>query len=267
LSLLAAAHRTEVHPAEPDAQRMLEGRGTTTLAYNAQGVVDQQSGLLVASDVCADASDNAQLPGLLAATAATLSRAADTTVADGGFFSGETLAAAEDAGQTVLVNDRSMTGTQQPYAKQQFRYDAARDAYQCPQGAWLPYVSTHQKSGKPYAVRCYRCPVAACPVRAQCTRAKQGRLIERTPYDDAIERHAARLAGPENQAFLQQRGRLIERVWAEIKQTAGFRRFTWHGLAGVQGQWALITLVFNLRKLCGLWRTGQFRWPTAPTVA
>lgn len=109
--------------------------------------------------------------------------------------------------------------------------------------------------------------MAACPVRGQCTQAKQGRLIERTPHDDAIERHAARAAVPENQALLQQRGRLIERVWAEIKQTAGFRRFTWRGLAGAQGQWALVTLVFNLRKLWAFWRTGQFRWQIALAAA
>lgn len=260
LALVQAAHREEVHPAEPDAQRMVTNQGTTTLAYNAQAVVESTSGLLVAAEVTTAPSDNVQLPALLAAVQETLGGTAATTVADGGYYSGEALAAAEAAGHTVLVNDRAGRSQTGPYAKAQFTYEAERDGYRCPQGEFLPFVRERRKSGKPYWVRVYRCRCHACPVHDACTRNRQGREIEQSPADVALARHAARVATPEGRALLAQRGCLIERVFADLKQVRGFRRFTWRGLAGAQGQWALVATVFNLRKLYTRWQAHAFNW-------
>jgi transposase len=262
---LAAQGTAHLSPTEPEARMMKLGDGTLRLGYNAQAMVDSHTGLIVAAEVGTQADDHHQLAPMLAATQATLGAVAAETLADGGYCSGEQLAAAEALDAAVLVNlgrNPDQTG-EGAYHKARFTYDADRDAYQCPQGVWLPFVGEKWHTQRKYLRRVYRCPCRACPVRDACTRAKHGRTIERLPSDAALDRQRAKQQDAATKALLQQRGRLVERVFADIKQHLGFRRFTMHGLAHVQSQWAFVCTVANLHRLLTLWRAGTFRWPLA----
>ena len=68
-------------PAEPEAQMMRNQEGTR-LGYNAQAVVEAQSGIIVAPDVSTDPNDRFQLVGMLQQVQETLGRVAEKTVAE-----------------------------------------------------------------------------------------------------------------------------------------------------------------------------------------
>ena len=67
-------------------------------------------------------------------------------------------------------------------------------------------------------------------------------------------RDLLRQPGPAGQ--FAQRGRIIERRFAQLKQHDGFRRWTVWGLEDVRIQWALLCATLNLRVLYRGWRQG-----------
>ena len=50
-------------------------------------------------------------------------------------------------------------------------------------------------------------------------------------------------------ALYRLRQQTVEPVFGIIKEVLGFRRFSLRGLAGVELEWTLVCLVYNLRRL------------------
>ena len=107
-------------------------------------------------------------------------------------------------------------------------------------------------------MRGYRCrSFRQCPVRDECSRNRQGRLIEISPYDAAVDKLRAKLADPEKRQRLRRRKVIVEPVFGMIKQVEGFRRWTVRGLEQVKTRWAVICTAFNLKKMHKAWAAGQ----------
>ena len=71
-------------PTEPDARKMRD-RGSFHFGYNAQAVVDVESGLVVASDVTTDQNDSHQLGSMARHAKTKLGSGADELLADAGY--------------------------------------------------------------------------------------------------------------------------------------------------------------------------------------
>jgi hypothetical protein len=50
-------------------------------------------------------------------------------------------------------------------------------------------------------------------------------------------------------AMYGQRKSTVEPVFGIIKQVLGFRQFSLRGLAAVSGEWKLVTMAFNVRRM------------------
>jgi hypothetical protein len=70
----------------------------------------------------------------------------------------------------------------------------------------------------------------------------------------AQERMAAKVRAPEGKAVYARRKVIVEPVFGQIKEGRGFRRFLLRGLKNIRGEWRLVCLTHNLRKL---WRYGR----------
>ena len=230
-------------------------------AYNAQAVADAQAQIVVAAEVVNAESDNAQLIPLLEEVEANLGKVAETTVADGGYVSGEQLQEAEARGQAVVVAAGVETGGPKrgEYDSTKFTYDEGGDEVVCPRGERLRFEGMENKGGG-REVRRYRCQsYEQCPVRAQCSSRRDGRRIEISPQYGALQRQRDKRQDPQYQALMRQRSGLIEPVFATIKQAMGFRRWTVRGLDNVRAQWAMLCTAYNLKKLYQHW--GKSRRP------
>jgi transposase len=246
LAVLKKAEAEHHHPLDPDA-RMMVSHGRTEFAYNAQAMVDQQIGVIVAADVTDEANDEHQLEPMLEQTEKNTGGFAETTVADSGYHTAEGLAAAEALGADVVVAVKQKMHELGPYHTTRFTYDEATDSVQCPQGQTLPRAGTRRHKDKPSPLNTYRCRVGAtCPVAAQCTRDRHGRIIEISPHHGAVVRNREH---PNARALLRERQMIVERVFAEIKETLGLRRWTVRGLEPVKGQWSMMCAAFNLRRM------------------
>ena len=259
LAQLEKDHREHYHPAEPEARRMKVG-STNRFAYNAQAVVDEKEGIIVACQNTRAESDHGQLVPMIEQARETLGISAHetTTIADTGYSGGADLQAAEQKGLSVLVMPKE--GKDSPYALKRFEFDAVGKTVTCPRGVKLDYQGYTMKRGM--RVERFRCHCKDCPVRSDCTKDRKGRLIEVLPYTHVVQEMRKRLEKPAAYQQWQQRGRIVELCFAHLKQRDGFRRWTVRGLESVQTQWAMLCATLNLRILFKRWRSGQKSSPT-----
>jgi transposase len=69
------------------------------------------------------------------------------------------------------------------------------------------------------------------------------------PAHVATQRMAARLASPAGRARYRRRKAIVEPVLGWIKEALGFRRFMMRGLAKARGEWNVVCLALNLKRL------------------
>lgn len=66
---------------------------------------------------------------------------------------------------------------------------------------------------------------------------------------DPVVKMAWRLKTKAGRARYAKRKATVEPVFGIIKQVMGFRQFSLRGLAAVAGEWTLVTLAFNLKRM------------------
>jgi IS5 family transposase len=167
-------------------------------------------------------------------------------VADKGYFRTEDIAACEEAGLTPHVPrpQRGPAVKNGYFRKDEFRYDAKRDAYICPAGKTLTPI----REGKLREMKKIDygniAACRACALRSRCT--KDFRAVSRLEDEDALDRMAARLkARPE---LLDRRRELVEHPFGSIKQWMNQGAFLMRGLEKVRGEFSLTALAYNLRR-------------------
>ena len=82
-------------------------------------------------------------------------------------------------------------------------------------------------------------------------------MLEKLPEPPNAEatpkvKMAYKLKTDVGQAMYRLRKCTVEPAMGMIKETMGFRQFSLRGLEKVQGEWSLVCLAFNLRRLNGL---------------
>jgi transposase len=249
LAELDREQQDHLQPADRDARMMVTSNGKTAFAHNAQAVVDEKAGIIVAQAVTDEANDQRQLVPMLDQVAENTETTAETTVADRGYDTAEGLGGAAERGVNVVVATKVDRVKASEYHAVRFRFDAERDQVLCPRGEWLDREGTRRHKQKPYPLMTYRCHVSTCPVRSQCSRDRKGRVIEVSPHHAAIARNQQALDDPNIRKLMRNRSAIVERIFAEIKETLRFRRWTMAGKSKVAAQWALLCTAMNLRRM------------------
>ena len=67
-----------------------------------------------------------------------------------------------------------------------------------------------------------------------------------------VEAMAHRLKTPAGRALYALRKQMPEPVFGIIKSALGFRQFSLRGLAGARGEWSLVTMVWNIKRMFAL---------------
>ena len=73
--------------------------------------------------------------------------------------------------------------------------------------------------------------------------------LAKEPQADWIKLMQEKMARPEHRAHYRLRKQTVEPVFGIVKQAMGFRQFLLRGLAKVEGEWALVTLAYNCRRV------------------
>lgn len=256
-----------VQPLEPDARRMNTHRGKqNTFGYNAQAVVDAKSQIITAAEVVTDVNDHGQLDAMIDEAEENTGRSTETTLADGGYSSGEQIARADEKSRDVVMplpsSSKNRDGN--AYHSSNFVYDPEREVVICPEGKELRPLSNRHKEES--GIRIFRNTQACrdCPVRALCTKQQYGRVIEIHPHHHHIEAHRLKMAGERAKALYKERAGIVEPAFAWIKIQDQFTRWTVPGLENTRAQWNWLCAARNLRKIIETIKSRRKPLPEGP---
>ena len=175
-------------------------------------------------------------------------------VAGGGFDQCYNAQAAVAAGSLLVV----ASAVSQAQRQAATRTDAGQDRGSC------------RRTGKPECLLAdtgyfSAANVAACdkagiePLIAMGRQPHHPPLAERfqaapeAPQDPTpVEAMAHRLKTPAGRALYALRKQMPEPVFGIIKSALGFRLFSLRGLAGARGEWSLVTMVWNIKRMFAL---------------
>lgn len=259
LEKLTEAGVDHLNLTDEESRLMVHKNGQIEFSYNAQCVVDRQNQIITGAKVCNEADDSHQLCEMIEESCNNMGTISEETLADGGYFCGEELSMAADKGYEVTVNvPKHVKGeVSKKYHKSNFIYNKEKDSYICPEGSELFFYYEKPGSGKSYEVRIYRCMNKSCKCRNQCTKSKRGRDIERTPFDEIIQKQIQKQSDKDKPKLLWLRKEIVEPVFGWIKGNHGFRRWSFCNLEAVDTQWKLICTTINLQKMYRKWLIGK----------
>ncbi len=241
---------------DPDS-RAMAAHTKVGVGYNVQIAVDAKNKLIVEQAVTNDVTD----AGLLHQTAEPARRmlAVDqiSVVADRGYYKIEDIVACEQAGIVPYVSrpQRGPAVINGFFRKDEFVFDAARDAYICPAGQIL----TRFREGRLRGLKKieYGAPAACrqCSLRDKC--AHSVRSVTRIENEDALDRMAVRVAA--HPTIMHRRREIVEHPFGSIKQWMRQSAFLTRGLDNVRAEFSLTALAYNLRRAINILGVARMR--------
>jgi len=252
--------------------RILKSREEYLCGYNAQVGIDVGSGLLLAAEVVDLSNDKRAFPVMAEAIRAAAPADADVGesayLADNGYFSPDTFDYARGRDLDVYVSDRSAVELYEPPGNAKARIGSKDCRMESMDDGTVVLVCPGQlrikASGKTrsdnqtvYRFRVGRnCSTCRdCAYFARCAglnerAAKEFQVDERAVLGSSfMERHRQKLHSEPGKRLYGKRMSSVERVFGHLKANNGFSAFLRRGLDRVNGEWMILAVGFNLRRL------------------
>lgn len=250
---------SQISTTDPDARALPLKMNIVEVAYNLQSVVDDKHNLILEYQVT-NSNDLSALAPLARKAKAKLqlSHKDDLTIlADKGYFSGKHIHDCHNNNIDTLVSPKkSNSANKDPrVAKAKFIFDNKKDAYTCPQGQILKRlgkIATPTK-GVPYQsyaasfTICKKCPLRNVCLSNTHFKNNRGRIITRSIYQDAVDKNNTDFLARKNE--YKRRQAIVEHPFGTIKRQWGFDHVSLKGLKKVNGEFGLICLCYNIRRV------------------
>jgi transposase len=240
---------TQISLTDPDSRSMpLAGGPRTQVAYNVQISVDEKHKLIVDHEVTNDVTDRNLLSQIAKQANEALGVDEIDVLADMGYYDGQQVKECleEDITPYIPKADTSANKKLGLFAKSDFNYDPEQDCYGCPAGQKLTF--RFQTTEKDRDIKYYASSACSqCPIKAQCTRSKEGRRITRWVDEDLLDEMERRVRG--NPDKMKLRKRLAEHPFGTIKHHWDQGHFLMRKLPNVGTEMSLSVLAYNLKRV------------------
>ena len=245
---------------DPDARHAHKTVHRRQDGFKAHLAVEPETGIVTASELTrasgTDAADGATGIRLLDADP-TLTRGQPVDVlGDSAYGTGDALKAITDAGHTPMVKPWPTKPTVAGgFGIDDFTVDETAGTATCPNGVTRTITKTRNVV---FGTAC-----RDCPLRAQCTTAKNGRTLKLHEHDGLQREHRQRAKDPAWQADYRQHRPMVERTIAWLV-AANNRKVRYRGITKNHAWLQNRTAALNLRRLLnlGLTRTDE-TWAVA----
>ena len=248
---LRASGERQISLTDPDARSVVLHRNIVNVGYNVQAGCDAKHKLFVNNDTGTVNDTHALSPMALDAKQL-LGVEKMRTLTDKGYTTGKHLDMCTKNGITTYSSPKEHSSQHNGlYPMIDFKYDREMDTYTCPDGQILATNGTvYDKAG--HKVKHYKnrqaCKV--CPVNHLCTTNKNGRFIERSIYQEALEENQKRVE--ENPEYYRLRQQITEHQFGTIKRQWGFTHTLMKGKQNVLSEVNLIMICYNLSRLMAI---------------
>ena len=212
---------SQLSTSDPESRHLITRNNITEVAYNVQTTVDAKNNIPIDYKVT-NTNDSNALGNMLRRAKSILQNNDFTALYDKGYHTGSELSIADNLGIDVMVAVPTVA-TQAPdaaYNVERFKYSLTFDAYLCPQKKLL---STNGKWHKSRTFRFKRYTTKACkscPVKELCSKAEYGKAIQRSEYQDIIDKNNKRIE--QNRDYYRRRQAIAEHPYGTIKRQWGF---------------------------------------------
>ncbi|MCJ7757165.1 MAG: IS1182 family transposase [Gillisia sp.] len=249
---LKETNEAQISTSDPESRQMIVRNNITEVAYNVQTTVDEKHNLPI--DYKVTNTNDSKAMGNMLRRAKSILRTNDfTALYDKGYHTGTEFKIAEDLGIEVMVAIPGVA-SQAPdpdYNVENFSYNQDDDYYVCPQGNKLTTPGTWHKTRTYYFKRYTTNKCKSCPVKDQCTKAKYGKGVQRSEYQEQINRNKERIE--QNQDYYRRRQAIVEHPYGTIKRQWGFSYIsTKKGKQRASADVGFMFIAYNLRRIMNI---------------
>ena len=254
LKLLEALNKEKHNTTDPDCS-MMKDCGQYYDGYNAQAATDNQ--FVIFTSVSNEANDLNQLEPMVEGCLKQEGYKLSAVTCDAGYENGEHLSNLENKGVDVLTasQERNNQGGEL-FGVKDFTYVEENDKFSCPNGKELAFDRERDdksKKRKARKIRLYKSSeedCKACPVKNQClSKRRKVRELKVSKYFKAIDENKRKGKTESGRNRFKNRKTDVECVFGQIKGHIGVLHFNLKSLNKIKGEWLLICLGHNLRKL------------------
>ncbi len=244
----------QISTVDADARAVVLHRNIVNVGYNIQVGSDGKNKMIVAIDT-GEVNDTHALSPMIARVQENLQVKNMKVLADKGYHTGDQLAKCEGLGVKTFVSPKANAANKRfkVFPMETFKYHPGSDTYRCPNNSILRSNGQiyqrkgHSKKGTWVPFKHYKTKDCNdCPIKLQCTSSPQGRIVQRSLHQGAIDRNNARVnADPE---YYRNRQQIIEHQFGTIKRQWHFTYALLKGKEKVRGEASILFIAYNLRR-------------------
>jgi len=247
---------TQISTSDPDSRQMITRNNITEVAYNIQSTVDAKN-MIIIDHIVTNKNDKKAMGAMVRRAQYILKNNDFTALFDKGYHTGSEFeyAAGCKIKTIVAIPGTASHAPDHSFDVAHFQYDKTNDRYICPANQALTTNGSYykKKQGKTInKVKHYKTKAClSCKHFEQCTKNKNGRLIERPQHAHLIEENKKRIE--QNKELYRQRQSIVEHPFGTIKRQWGFSYImTKKTIKHAQADVGLIFTAYNLRRIFNL---------------
>ena len=255
---LKESGESQISLTDPDAKGVILHRNIVNLGYNVQAGCDAKHKLFINNDTGTVNDTHALSPMALDAKKLLGLEQMDC-LTDKGYTTGKHLEICEENGITTYSSPKEHSSQKNGlFDMKDFEYNKKTDTYKCPNNEILTGTGNIYNKGN-HKVKHYKNFKACqgCPLRGKCTTAKNGRLIERSIYQEALERNAMRVN--QNPDYYRLRQQITEHQFGTLKRQWGFTYTLMKGKQNVLSEVNIMMICYNLRRLMSIFEVNELK--------
>lgn len=239
---------------DPDAAIVRKGHQAPRPRYHHHRAVDDAHGVITAVETTpGHVAENHRLLPLIEQHEKLTGQKVATAVGDSKYGTTENFVACAQRDMRTHLGDlrakQNHARSAGIFPDSDFQHDAATNTVRCPAGQTMKPRRLHPTK-RTWEYQLPRAVCAACSLRQQCTRARQGsRTVHRHEHHALLEQARAQSHSAAGRRDRQRRQHLVEGSFADATNNHGFKRARWRRLWRVQMQDWLIAAIQNIKIL------------------
>jgi transposase len=255
---LTESGESQISLTDPDARSVILHRNIINVGYCVQAGCDSKYNLFINNDTGTVNDTHALSPMALDAKKL-IKRDTMNVLTDKGYTTGKHIDICSKNNITTFSSPKQHASNKNGlFAMQIFKYNKQEDYYTCPAATKLSTNGTIYNKGN-HKVKHYknREACSTCKLKSQCTTNKNGRFIERSIYQEALEENEKRVNS--NPEYYRLRQQITEHQFGTLKRQWGFTFTLMKGIQNVLSEVNLMMICYNLRRIMSIFTPNHLK--------